>query len=92
MADLHVSLPDPISQYVSDQVASGRFPTIHDYLGALVSADEQAQRASARMSENPQLAALLEEGIASAPGRYWSGTILQEFKQNVLNRNAGNDS
>jgi antitoxin ParD1/3/4 len=92
MADLQISLPDSIRQYVDAQVASGRFPTVHDYLGALVQADEQTQRAAEQFSENSQLATLLEEGLASAPGRSWSATVLQELKQSVVDRAAGKDS
>jgi Arc/MetJ-type ribon-helix-helix transcriptional regulator len=78
MAELQINLPDPISECADAQVACGRFPTIHDYLGALVSADEQAQRAIGQLSENPQLAALLEEGLESAHGRRWSAGVLRE--------------
>lgn len=92
MAELQINLPDSVSNFVDAQVASGRFPTIHDYLGALVSADEQAQRAINQLSENPQLAALLEEGLESPPGRPWSAGVLAELKQSVLDRAAGNST
>ena len=91
MADLQINLPDSISEFAEAQVASGRFPTINDYLGALLSADEQAQRAIGQFSENPQLATLLEEGLESAPGRRWSPAVLRELKQQVLDRAAGNN-
>lgn len=90
MAELQINLPDSMSQYADAQVASGRFPTIHDYLGALVRADEQTQLAIGTLSENPQLAALLEEGLKSGPGRPWSAAVLQELKQQVLDRSARN--
>jgi Arc/MetJ-type ribon-helix-helix transcriptional regulator len=88
MAELQVNLPDSISEYADAQVASGRFPAIHDYLGALVSADEQAQRVIAQLSEDPKLAALLEEGLESAQGRGWSAAVMGELKQQVLDRAA----
>lgn len=90
MAELQINLPDSISEYADAQVASGRFPSVHDYLGALVRADEQAQREIAQLHDNPQLAALLDEGLQSAPGRRWSPAVLQELKQQVLERAKGN--
>ena len=90
MAELQINLRDPVSAFVDAQVTSGRFPTIHDYLGALVSADEQTQKTIGQLSDNPQLAALLEEGLESAQGRPWSAAVLQELKQQVLDRATGN--
>lgn len=89
MAEIQINLPDPVSAFADAQVTSGRFPTIHDYLGALVSADEQTQKTIAQLNDSPQLAALLDEGLESAPGRPWSAAVLQELKQQVLDRAAG---
>jgi Arc/MetJ-type ribon-helix-helix transcriptional regulator len=69
MTELQIQLPDPIGEFAGAQVASGRFSTMSDYLGALVSADEQAQRMIGRLSENQELEALLHEGLNSDPGR-----------------------
>jgi Arc/MetJ-type ribon-helix-helix transcriptional regulator len=90
MAELQINLPDPVSEYADAQVASGRFPSVQDYLGALVTADEQAQKTISKLSENPQLAALLEEGMSSAPGRRWSPDVLDQLKRQVLDRATGN--
>jgi putative addiction module CopG family antidote len=90
MAELQINLPDSMSQYADAQIASGRFPTIHDYVGALVAADEQAQHAIAQLSENSQLAALLEEGLESPAGRRWSAAVLQDLKEQVLKPSSGN--
>lgn len=90
MAELQINLPDPVSAFADAQVTSGRFPTIHEYLGALVSADEQSQRMIGQLNENPQLALLLAEGLESAPGRRWSSGVLQELKQQVRDYAAGN--
>lgn len=89
MADLQINLPDAASAFADAQVASGRFPTIHEYVGALVSADEQAQKLIGRLSDNSQLAALLDEGLTSEPGRHWSPIVLQDLKQQVFDRTAG---
>jgi Arc/MetJ-type ribon-helix-helix transcriptional regulator len=92
MAEVQINLPDSIGQFASAQVASGRFPTIHEYVVALVSADVQAQHTLDKLSANAQLAAFLEEGLRSPEGRCWSPTVLQELKQQVFNRTAGNDT
>jgi Arc/MetJ-type ribon-helix-helix transcriptional regulator len=92
MAELQINLPDSIGEFAGAQVTSGRFPTLSDYLGALVCADEQAQGTIAQLSENPQLAGLLEEGLKSGPGRRWSNAVLRELKQQVLERTAGPNS
>jgi putative addiction module CopG family antidote len=86
MVQLQVSLPVPLSQYAMAQVSSGRFANVDDYLQALVRADEQAQSVAAKLSENPQLTALLEEGLNSGNGRSWSADVLAELKQQVVDR------
>jgi len=88
VAELQVHLSDSTREYAGAQVASGRFPTMNDYLGALVSADEQAQRVITAFSDNPELASLLEEGLASEHGRRWSPIVLNELKQQILDQAA----
>ena len=90
MAELQISVPDAIGEYADAQVASGRFPTMDDYVGALVRADEQAQRVTEELSDNQQLAAMLEDGLKSGQGRRWSPVVLNEIKEQLLNRGAGN--
>ncbi len=90
MAELQINLPDSIGEYGDAQVACGRFPTINDYLGALVSADEQAQKVVVHLNENPQLAALLQSSLDGGEGRSWSPAVLRELKQQVFDRAAGN--
>jgi putative addiction module CopG family antidote len=86
MSEMQVNLPESISEFAGAQVAAGRFSSVSEYLGALVTADEQAQKAVERLAENPQLAALLEEGLNSGAGRRWSSAVLGELKQQVLDR------
>jgi Arc/MetJ-type ribon-helix-helix transcriptional regulator len=90
MAELQINLPDPISAFAGAQVASGRFPTIDNYLEALVSADEQVQTTVAALNENPEVAALLQESLDGGHGRGWSPSVLRELKQQVRERAAGN--
>ncbi len=89
MADLQINLPDATSEFASAQIAAGRFGSVSDYVGALVSADEQMQQAAAKLGQNPQLEALLEQGLRSVAGRSWSLLVLSELKQQVLDRAAG---
>jgi Arc/MetJ-type ribon-helix-helix transcriptional regulator len=92
MSELQIHLPEPISEFAGAQVSSGRFPTISDYLGALVVADEKAQRVIGQLSENPQLNALLTDGMNSEPGRRWSDSVLNELKHQVRERAAGKNT
>lgn len=92
MTQLQVTLPDSIGEFAGAQVAAGRFSSVSDYLGALVTADAQAQRAVEALSENPQLVALLEEGLNGGEGRQWSSAILHEMKQQILDRASENQT
>ena len=58
MTDLHISFPDPMREYIDDQVASGRYNTVSEYLQALVRED-QKRKAQERLE------ALLLEGLES---------------------------
>lgn len=89
MADLQMSLLDATREFAAAQVTAGRFGSMSDYVGALVSADEQMQQAAAKLGQNPRLEVLLEEGLQSGIGRNWSPQVLSELKQQVLDRAAG---
>jgi putative addiction module CopG family antidote len=92
MSEIQVNLPDSIGEFAGAQVAAGRFSSVSEYLGALVTADEQAQKAVEGLAENPQLAALLEEGLNGGEGRRWSIDVLREMKQQVLDRASENQT
>lgn len=92
MNDLHIQLPEPIRNFAGAQVSSGRFQSMSDYVGALVSADEKSQQAIRGLDDNPKLAALLEEGLSSSAGRRWSVEVLNDLKQQVYRRVNGGDA
>jgi putative addiction module CopG family antidote len=92
MVELQVSLPESLSEYAAAQVSSGRFSSVDDYLEALVRADAQAQRAAAQLRENPQVAALLAEGLNCDSGRRWSPAVLDELKHQVARGAQGSRS
>lgn len=89
MVELQVSLPEPLGEYTVAQVSSGRFRSVDDFVEALVRADQQAQQAAAELRGDPQLAALLEEGLKGGEGRRWSPAVLAELKQQVQDRAMG---
>jgi putative addiction module CopG family antidote len=88
MTQVQIQLPDAIGEFAGAQVSSGRFSSVSDYVQALVVADEAVQRTTERLSENQDLAALLEDGLASGEGRPWTPNVLGELKQQVLDRAA----
>jgi Arc/MetJ-type ribon-helix-helix transcriptional regulator len=69
MNDLHIQLPEPIHSFAGAQVSSGRFQSMSDYVGALVSADEKSQQAIRGLNDNPKLAGLLDKGLSGDAGR-----------------------
>ena len=60
MATMNVSLPDPLKQFVDDEVREGGFASTSDYMRDLI---RQRQRAKAEET----LRMLIAEGIASGP-------------------------
>ena len=88
MSQIHMNLPDPVTEFAGTQVSSGRFSTVEDYLSSLVMADRDTQELLASLKTNPRLPALLAEGISSGPGRIWSADYLAELKQQVIDRAA----
>lgn len=60
MATMNVSLPDPLKQFVDDEVREGGFASTSDYMRDLI---RQRQRAKAE----ELLRRLIAEGMASGP-------------------------
>jgi antitoxin ParD1/3/4 len=56
MADLQVTMPEPMKEWVEAQIRSGRYANASDYLRDLVRRDQDA---------NQELIEALEEGAAS---------------------------
>jgi antitoxin ParD1/3/4 len=65
MEDLNISLPSSQQAYAEDQVASGQYPSVSDYVSELIRADQKAKA-------EEKLEALLLEGLDSGPGRKWT--------------------
>ena len=56
MQSMNISLPDPLKQFVDDQIAAGRYSTVSEYVRELIRDDEK------RKAED-RLEALLLEGL-----------------------------
>ena len=56
MQSMNISLPDPLKQFVDDQIAEGRYSSVSEYVRELIRADEK------RKAEE-RLEALLLEGL-----------------------------
>jgi antitoxin ParD1/3/4 len=58
MQSMNISLPEPLKQFVDDQIASGRYSSVSEYVRELIRDDEK------RKAED-RLGALLLEGLES---------------------------
>ena len=76
MQTMNISLPDPMKQYVDEQVTVGEYSSISEYMRQLVRAD---QKRNARAQLEQTLLASLHEGEAEeATPEFWS-TLRAEF-------------
>jgi antitoxin ParD1/3/4 len=58
MQTMNISLPDPLKEFVDDQISEGRYSSVSEYIRELIRDDEK------RKAEN-RLEALLLEGLES---------------------------
>jgi len=58
MQTMNISLPEPLKQFVDDQIAAGRYSSVSEYVRELIREDEK------RKAED-RLEALLLEGLES---------------------------
>ena len=59
MQSMNISLPEPLKQFVDEQIAEGRYSSVSEYMRELIRADEK------RKAED-RLEAMLLEGLNSA--------------------------
>lgn len=68
METMNISLPQPLKQFVDEQMAEGRYSSVSEYIRELIRADER------RRTED-QLEAFLLEGMEGGPvavdEQYW---------------------
>jgi antitoxin ParD1/3/4 len=70
MQTMNISLPDPMKQYVEEQVTAGDYSSASEYMRELVRAD-QKRNAKERL-EQTLLAALAEGGVEDATPEFWN--------------------
>jgi antitoxin ParD1/3/4 len=58
MQTMNISLPDQLKEFVDDQVGSGRYSSVSEYVRGLIRADEKCKA-------QEKLEAMLMEGIQS---------------------------
>ena len=69
MSTLSISIPEPLREFINEQVAGGEYPDASEYLASLVRED---QRRKAKAALEQQLLAGLNSGPAiEANDEYW---------------------
>ncbi len=63
MATMNISLPDQMKAFVEAQTKDGRYSNVSDYVRDLIRRDQEKRQALA------EIQALVDEGMASGPGR-----------------------
>ena len=58
MQTMNISLPDPLKEFVDDQIAQGRYSSVSEYIRELIRDDEKRKA-------QERLEALLLEGLES---------------------------
>jgi antitoxin ParD1/3/4 len=78
METMNISLPEPLRQFVDEQMAEGRYSSVSEYIRELIRADE-------RRKAEDMLEAFLAEGLDSpvieADEEFWKG-----FRERALAR------
>jgi len=76
---MKVSLPEALTAFVEQQVASGKYANAEQYLGALIEAD-QKQKA------REHLEALIREGLDSGPASEMTAQDWEHIRREGLAR------
>jgi len=78
-ARMKVSLPEALTAFVEQQIASGKYTNVEQYLSALIEAD-QKQKA------REQLEALIREGLDSGPASEMTAQDWEHIRREGLAR------
>jgi antitoxin ParD1/3/4 len=76
---MKISLPESLTAFVEQQVASGKYTSVEEYLGSLIEAD-QKQKA------REHLGTLLQEGLDSGPASEMTAQDWEHIRQAGLAR------
>ncbi len=63
MATMNISLPDQMKAFAEAQTRDGRYSNVSDYMRDLIRRDQERRQAIA------EIQALIDEGLASGPGK-----------------------
>jgi antitoxin ParD1/3/4 len=72
MQTMNISLPDPMKQYVEEQVSAGGYSSASEYVRELVRTDQKSKAKD--LLEQTLLAALKEGKAAEATPEWWEFT------------------
>jgi antitoxin ParD1/3/4 len=81
MTSMNISLPEPLKQFVEDQVSKGGYSTVSEYLRELI---RQAQR----IKEREEVEAKLLEGLKS-PTSEMTPEEWTKLRETVISRGPG---
>ena len=80
MATLHLSLPEPLTDWVNSQTRTGRFESANDYLRALIERDRE------RSAAIDEIQSLVAEGLESGISDESFGETIAKARQTALER------
>ena len=79
MGTMNISLPDPLKDFIEQQVSSGRYSSISEYMRELVREDEKRKA-------QEKLEALLLEGLQSGAASEMTKTDWDEIRRDAVAR------
>ena len=83
MQTMNISLPDPMKQYVEEQVTVGDYSSASEYMRELVRADQK--RNAREQLEQTLLESLLEGDAQEATPEFWA-TLRTELSKRAKSR------
>jgi antitoxin ParD1/3/4 len=81
---VEILLPEPLRAFIEEQIASGRYSTISEYLQALVQRELKLQA-------EQRLEALLIQGLESGPATEMTDADWEEMRRRYDERHADRD-
>jgi antitoxin ParD1/3/4 len=85
MRTMNISLPDPMKQYVEEQVAAGAYSSASEYIRELVRADQKRQ---AKEQLEQVLLSALDSGDPVEATPEWWASLQQEMRTRSKAREA----
>jgi antitoxin ParD1/3/4 len=89
MQTMNISLPDPMKQYVEEQVSAGGYSSASEYVRELVRIDQKSKAKD--LLEQTLLAALKEGEPVEATPEWWN-SLRTEFVKRAKTRRTSKES